>query len=73
MRQLIVLLIISTICLVHIVQCDLTATANLHADSGTLPVGTLVFYQSDSNSPVRIVGFLNGLKNYTIHVTMSSY
>ena len=48
-------------------QSQMTATANLHVDSTTIPVGTVLFHQRDANSPVRVVGILDGLKSNTIH------
>lgn len=47
---------------------DITATANLHFDSSTSPVGTILFNQREPQGPVRIVGILDGLQNATVHV-----
>lgn len=47
---------------------DITATANLHFDSSTSPVGTILFNQREPQGPVRIIGILDGLQNATVHV-----
>jgi hypothetical protein len=49
-------------------QSQMTATANLHVDSTTVPVGVVLFHQRDADSPVRVVGILDGLKSNTVHV-----
>jgi hypothetical protein len=63
-------LIICVLCLVHHGQSAMIATANLHVDSTSVAVGILLFYQQDANSPVRIAGVLEGLKNNTVHVNI---
>ncbi|CAF2074360.1 unnamed protein product, partial [Rotaria magnacalcarata] len=53
--------------LVQIGHSALTATANIHVDSTSVAVGTVLFHQRDANSPVRVVGILDGLKNNSVH------
>ncbi|CAF1215382.1 unnamed protein product [Rotaria sp. Silwood1] len=48
-------------------QSTMTAVALVHVDSSITPTGTILFYQRDTNSPVRVVGILNGLKSNTVH------
>ena len=60
--------VVAIFLLVRDSQSDRTATANLHADCSLVPFGTLLFHQKDANSPVRVVGILDGLKRNTVHV-----
>ncbi len=53
---------------VHYGQSSLVATANLHVDSTQIGIGTLLFHQRDADSPVRVVGLIDGLKSNTVHV-----
>ncbi|CAF1052927.1 unnamed protein product [Rotaria sordida] len=45
----------------------MTSIANLHADSTTIVLGSLFFYQLDADSPVRIIGVIDGLQRNTVH------
>lgn len=53
---------------VHDGRSAMTAVANIHVDSTSIGVGTILFHQRDSNSAVRIVGIIDGLKSNTVHV-----
>lgn len=64
----VLVVIISTLLLIQHGYCGLTATANLHVDSSMIAVGTVLFYQRDEISPVRVIGILDGLKSNTVHV-----
>jgi len=54
--------------LVHDGQNDMVATANIHIDSTLIGIGTILFHQRDADSPVRVVGIIDSLKNNTVHV-----
>lgn len=54
--------------LVHNGQGAKVATANIHVDSTQVGIGTLLFYQQDPQTPVRIAGIIDGLKPNTVHV-----
>ncbi|CAF0931952.1 unnamed protein product [Adineta steineri] len=63
-------LLLVTFCILLFIyngQSSLIATANLHVDSAAIGIGTLLFHQRDANSPVRIVGLIDGLKSNTVH------
>jgi hypothetical protein len=65
-------LLLLAICILLFVsngQSDMVATANLHLDSATVAVGTVLFHQRDDESPVRVFGILDGLKSNTVHVS----
>jgi hypothetical protein len=49
-------------------QSAMVATANVHLDSSELGVGTVLFYQRDPGTPVRVAGIIDGLKQNTVHV-----
>ena len=49
-------------------QSAMVATANIHIDSTEVGVGTILFYQNDPNTPVRVAGIIDGLKPNTVHV-----
>ena len=63
-----VFLATSLLLLVANVQSSMLATARVHQDSSTFPVGDLTFTQNDANSPVVISGRLLNLKPNTVHV-----
>jgi hypothetical protein len=54
--------------LVHDGQSAMVATANIHIDSTEVGVGTILFFQNDPNTPVRVAGIIDGLKPNTVHV-----
>jgi len=56
---------------VHNGQSSLVATANLHIDSSELGIGTVLFYQLDADSPVRVAGIIDSLKSNTVHVSFT--
>lgn len=49
-------------------QSDLVATANIHIDSTSIGIGTILFHQRDADSPVHVVGIIDSLKSNTVHV-----
>ena len=59
---------LTIVALISYGYADITAVANLHFDSSTSPVGTILFNQREPQGPIRIVGILDGLQNATVHV-----
>jgi len=49
-------------------QNDMTATANIHIDSTQIGIGTVLFYQRDADSPLRVFGIIDSLKADSVHV-----
>jgi len=49
-------------------QNDMTATANIHIDSTQIGIGTVLFYQRDADSALRVVGIIDSLKANSVHV-----
>lgn len=52
-------------------QTAKVATANVHVDSTSTGIGTILFYQQDPQQPVRVAGIIDGLKPNTVHVRFS--
>lgn len=50
-------------------QAAKVAIANIHVDSTTAGIGTILFHQDDPQQPVRIAGIIDGLKPNTVHVS----
>jgi hypothetical protein len=50
-------------------QSAMVATANIHIDSTEIGIGTLIFFQNDPNTPVRVAGIIDSLKANTVHVS----
>lgn len=50
-------------------QSAMVATANIHIDSTSIGIGTILFHQDAPNAPVRVVGVIDGLKKDTVHVS----
>ncbi len=53
---------------VHDGQNARVATANIHVDSTSIGIGTILFHQEQPQAPVRVVGIIDGLKMNTVHV-----
>jgi len=66
-----VLLAVCVLLLVQHGQCAMVATANIHLDSSELGIGTVLFYQRDAQTPVRVAGIIDSLKSNTVHVSFT--
>jgi hypothetical protein len=66
-------IVIATVFLlvIHPSQCGMNATAHLYPPDSEIKVGTLLFTQENTGSPIRITGSITGLNASSAHVCLT--